>query len=217
MGWNYYRKERAGKAYWYKQRSVRVPGRRTPKTETVYIGRALSGPIWTKSELSQSLRGALWKRSNELRHANRTPAEKAAWDAWFKSIEAAKVQRELEAKENARQPATEAARDRYMALKAEVEAGQRRSPAERARDDFMALRAQQQAQMRAYNAKIEEGVDKNARAAEQWVREHGSHKSPSPEPSSRQPPEPSAGASPSPSAPEPNAPPASSSEPQGRP
>jgi hypothetical protein len=38
MGWNSYYKKRGGRWYEYKQRSYREPGRKSPRTETVYVG-----------------------------------------------------------------------------------------------------------------------------------------------------------------------------------
>jgi hypothetical protein len=161
MGWNYYRKERAGKWYWYAQRSVRVPGRKYPKSETRYIGRCARGHgIWSKKELKDSLIGARWKYRVEIRAKDRTPEEKESLRNFNSTVrtlqreaEARQALHELEERENARQPATEAARDRYMAL-----------------------REQQQGEIRAYWKTVEDETERADKANQQWAAERAAEK-----------------------------------------
>jgi hypothetical protein len=195
MGWNAYQKERNGKYYWYEQRSVRVPGRATPKTEIRYLGPSFlqKGQPWEKSDIPKSLRAARahyarahppsperLQKQQQVREFNRHMANVA---------EAQKVEFALRERENARQPAAERARDRYMAL-----------------------REQQQAQIRSYGEKVDEDFQKHVKAAEEWAKEHNLpapfHSSPtnSPQPAS-------SSERAHPSAPEPSSEP-SSSEPQ---
>jgi hypothetical protein len=128
MAWNYYQKERGGRFYWYAQKSVRLPGRRTPVTHTRYIGPSFlkKGTAWEKSDITKSLRAA---KAHFQRAHPPSPAQVQKQNEmhefqrdWDKVAEAQKVRHALEERENARQPATEAARDRYMDLRARVEA-----------------------------------------------------------------------------------------------
>jgi hypothetical protein len=152
-----------GKRYWYREERWRENGK--VKSKSIYIGPCRLSPFlkYSGEERRIALRYA-WQFTKQ--HGRKTDEEiqriqerRAAHREWLRGIEAAKLQRELEAREGARKPATEAARDRYMEL-----------------------REQQQAQIGAYWRTVEEPFLKNEKAAEEWTREHQGTVPPAPPP-----------------------------------